>query len=94
MIRVTGKPSEPIFRTDGRIPIIEPLNLPGLLRLVADRECTVRGLGRCRYKDAMLNADGTVAWVNIIEGRAGAWRTVIPERITKVHTTIKMRSEA
>lgn len=93
MLKIVGKPTPPPVRTDGRTETTEPLVLPGLLRLVAERECTIKGLGRCRYKSAMLNEDGTVAWVNVIEAKRLASRSVTPDRITKVHSTIKMRGD-
>lgn len=71
----------------------EVLNLPGLLRLVPERECTVRGIGRCRYKTARLADDGTPEWVTVIDPKTGASRSVVAERITKVHSTVKLRSE-
>lgn len=73
----TGPPAPP--RT------LHTLDLNGHLSLTPGREVTVRGIGRCRYT-GHLNPDGSID----VYGRQGC-RSVMPERVTTVHRTIKLR---
>lgn len=65
---------------------LHTLNLDGLLLLTPDREVTVKGLGRCRYT-GHVNPDGSL---NVYTRRG--CRSVMPERVTTVHRTIKLRN--
>lgn len=66
---------------------LHTLNLNGHLTLSPGRECTVKGLGRCRYS-GHVNADGSI---DVYEATAGACRSVMPQRVTTVHRTRKLR---
>lgn len=93
MLIIKGAPRPPLPRSDGRTETTEGVTLPGLLALAPGRECTVEGLGRCRYHSAVLDPDGTVAWLTVIDAKRRSFRTATPERVTTVHRTVKMRSE-
>lgn len=61
------------------------LDLDGRLTLTPGREVTVRGLGRCTYH-GRTNPDGSLdVWT------ARGCRSVMPDRVTKVHRTIKLK---
>jgi hypothetical protein len=79
-----------IFATAPAIAAPAPivLRLEGRLVLEPGREVTVRGIGRCAYH-GRTNADGSLD----VFDAAGRCRSVMPERVTKVHRTTKLRKD-
>lgn len=75
---VTGPPAPPRER--------HTLRLDGRLVLEPGREVTVTRIGRCSFTGE-VNADGSL---NVYDA-AHRCRSVMPERVTKVHRTIKLR---
>lgn len=65
------------------------LRLDGRLVLEPGREVTVTRLGRCSYT-GYVNTDGSV---DVYDNR-GRCRSVMPDRVTKVHRTLKLRKDA
>ena len=88
-VAIKGSSPSPIASREEAVD----LHLPGLLVLTPGRECTIRGLGRCRYLTAALDADGAPEWLTVIDAKRRSFRAATPDRVTKVHRTVKMRGQ-
>lgn len=54
-------------------------------------EVTVRGIGRCRVRGPVLDDAGALSHVDVYDPRNGGLRSVLPERVLRVHRLSKLR---
>lgn len=56
-------------------------------------EVTVRGIGRCRVWRPVVDHNGRLSHVDVLDPRNGGCRSVRPDRVVRVHRLSKLRDQ-